>query len=126
MCFGSLVILVLGGIDRGIRQQQQECSGLLTSSHTHTPCTHDSLSGINKESAYTVYNFKYFIHLVKTFSYTINHSLQIFSVFIASGNVQPFICNLNTPALRLILNCSYMYMIFAHASQVSFDALKVK
>ena len=53
MRFGSLVILVLGGMDLGMRQQQ-ECSGLLTSSHTHTPCAHGSLSGINKESAHTI------------------------------------------------------------------------
>ena len=52
--FGSLVVLVLGGMDQGMRQQL-ESSGLLTSSHTHTPCTHNSLSGVNKESASTYY-----------------------------------------------------------------------
>ena len=58
MRFGSLVVLVLRGIDRGMRQQQ-ESSGLLTSSHAHTPCTHSSLSGINKKLTLTVYNAYY-------------------------------------------------------------------
>ena len=51
---GSLVVLVLGGIDLG--RQQLESSGLLTSSQTHTSRTHDSSSGINKKLILTVYN----------------------------------------------------------------------
>ena len=53
MFFGSLVFLVLREMDLGMRQQ--ESSGPLTSSHAHTPHIHDSLSGINKESAHTMY-----------------------------------------------------------------------